>query len=600
MTGPDLRWSTGPDGLAGPDQSRRQRVIVVSPLGRHQVDLPVDVAVAAFLPDLLVGVGLYPALARSDDPDWRLVRADGQVLAPERGLAECGIDAGTVLRLERAPAGRDRGDTGGLPAVRLPSDRPEAGPADRAETRRWSRESGWPSQDDRPGSADRTAQAARAGQQGQPGQARGPGGRPPVWLPDDGLTPLQRTSAVLPAEVAAGRRLTAAIGAFWRGGGATAGTSRPEARSPSYGTGPYSDRQASDSSYPDRPYGDGPSRGRPYSDHAYSHSSHGTGPDGAGPDGAGIPEPRPAGRRGGGVHAAGRGRLVPADLTVSHAPTRAERARAAWRDSDYLGRLDQLIAGPRLRRCATVAVVSPKGGVGKTTVSALLGTLLSLLRRDPVVAVDTNPDFGSLGRVLAPDQSWYVDDLARLIAEQDGLSLTALEARLGPAVHGLLVVPAPTDPVRMAALDERAYRQVITRLKDFFGVIVLDCGTGLQDEASVAAVAASDHVVLITDAQPATASLVAESAGLVLSSGRPMTVVVNRMPARGARLDLARLSHYLPDARGLIVVPDEPAAAARLAAGSFDWRDAPGTWQRAVREVAAVITADWQRIGLAR
>jgi len=38
-------------------------------------------------------------------------------------------------------------------------------------------------------------------------------------------------------------------------------------------------------------------------------------------------------------------------------------------------------------------------------VTALLGTLFSLLRRDPIVAVDTNTDFGSLGRVLTPDQS---------------------------------------------------------------------------------------------------------------------------------------------------------------------------------------------------
>ena len=86
----------------------------------------------------------------------------------------------------------------------------------------------------------------------------------------------------------------------------------------------------------------------------------------------------------------------------------------------------------------------------------------------------------------------------------------------------------------MAALDEDAYRRIITRLKDFFSLILLDCGTGLQDPASAAAIAASDQVVLLTDAQPATASLVAQSAELLHQSGRPITVVVNRMPARGA------------------------------------------------------------------
>ena len=292
--------------------------------------------------------------------------------------------------------------------------------------------------------------------------------------------------------------------------------------------------------------------------------------------------------------------LLPAELTVSVAPSRLERFRDRWRELDHVGQLDTLITGPRLLRCATIAMVSPKGGVGKTTITALLGTLFSQLRRDPTVAVDTNPDFGSLGRVLTPDQSWYVDDLAALVAENDELSLTALDSHLGRAVHGLLVVPAPTDPDRMAALDEDAYTRVITRLKDFFSLILLDCGTGLQDPASAAAIAAADQVVLLTDAQPATASLVAESAELLHQWDRPITVVVNRMPVRGAQLDVQALSQYLPAARGLVVVPDDVPAAGRLAGGGFDWRDAPASWQLALRRLAVVLVSDWQRLGLSR
>jgi MinD-like ATPase involved in chromosome partitioning or flagellar assembly len=369
---------------------------------------------------------------------------------------------------------------------------------------------------------------------------------------DDGLTPLERTEAVLPTPVPRARRLMAAAEVLLK---------RPQSPEGVIAVGPGTEPAAA---HP-------PSRAGELADQA-----------------AQAAEP------------AGPLHLIPTDLTVAAAPTRTERVRSVWRDLDHVGQLDARIAKPRLHQCATVAVVSPKGGVGKTTVVALLGTLFSLLRRDPVVAVDTNPDFGSLGRVLTPDQSWYVDDLARLVAEEDELSLTALESRLGRAVHGLLVVPAPTDPARMAALDERAYRRVVTRLKDFFSVILLDCGTGLQDPASAASIAAADHVVLVTDAQPATASLVAESATLLLHSGRPMSVVVNRMPARGTRLDLARLSQYIPAARGLVVVPDEISAAARLATGSFNWRDAPPSWQRSLRELAVVIAADWQRQGLAR
>src|SRR5207247_6357971 len=81
----------------------------------------------------------------------------------------------------------------------------------------------------------------------------------------------------------------------------------------------------------------------------------------------------------------------PSSLVLRHAPGRVDRLRTAWRATDHLYRLDEAIVAPQLRRCATIAVMSPKGGVGKTTVTTLLGSLLALLRRDRIVAIDTNP-----------------------------------------------------------------------------------------------------------------------------------------------------------------------------------------------------------------
>src|ERR687886_2795562 len=229
-----------------------------------------------------------------------------------------------------------------------------------------------------------------------------------------------------------------------------------------------------------------------------------------------------------------------------------ERARVAWRDSDYLTRLDRAIAAPRLNRCATIAVVSPKGGVGKTTLTVLLGSLLARVRRDRIVAVDTNPDYGSLGRTLTPEHGVYVDDLVDVLDRPD-LSVTALDQHLGRAFEGLMVLPAPTDPQRMAQLDEPAYRRVIERLQSLVGVLVLDCGTGLQEPAARAAQACADQIILVSDAHPSTASLVTEAAELLRTAGPPMTLVVNRMPPpRQARIDLDGLERLLPHAPPLI------------------------------------------------
>ena len=102
-------------------------------------------------------------------------------------------------------------------------------------------------------------------------------------------------------------------------------------------------------------------------------------------------------------------------LTRPENRSASERWRASWLETDYEGRLDRAIGAPRLTRCATIAIVSPKGGVGKTTLTVLLGSLLARVRRDRIVAVDTNPDFGSLGRTLTPDHQVFVDDLGEVL-----------------------------------------------------------------------------------------------------------------------------------------------------------------------------------------
>src|SRR6187200_1787565 len=98
--------------------------------------------------------------------------------------------------------------------------------------------------------------------------------------------------------------------------------------------------------------------------------------------------------------------------------TREERSpgRNGWRQALHRatggtvtpGRSSDDETGPlrpaRLRHgICSVAVLSMKGGVGKTTTTVGLGSTIATIRGDRVIAVDANPDLGTLAQ-RGPDQ----------------------------------------------------------------------------------------------------------------------------------------------------------------------------------------------------
>ena len=75
--------------------------------------------------------------------------------------------------------------------------------------------------------------------------------------------------------------------------------------------------------------------------------------------------------------------------------------------------------------------------------------------------------------------------------------------------------------------------------------------------------------------------------------------MVNKLPRGGStRLDLPALERFIPHARGMVTVAFEARAAAVVASGAFDWRDAPKSWRTSIREVAADLVAAWPELGV--
>src|SRR5690606_25876259 len=77
---------------------------------------------------------------------------------------------------------------------------------------------------------------------------------------------------------------------------------------------------------------------------------------------------------------------------------RPRLSRSERRRVEQLRVIRTLVTQPR-----RIAVVSRKGGVGKTTIALMLGQTLASERGDRVSAVDGNPDAGSLGYRVGPE-----------------------------------------------------------------------------------------------------------------------------------------------------------------------------------------------------
>src|SRR5581483_3037544 len=72
---------------------------------------------------------------------------------------------------------------------------------------------------------------------------------------------------------------------------------------------------------------------------------------------------------------------------IAPAPSTEERRRR-----DLVARVKTPVSG-----CRKIAFISRKGGVGKTSTCLLVGHTFATYRGDRVIAVDGNPDAGTLG-----------------------------------------------------------------------------------------------------------------------------------------------------------------------------------------------------------
>ncbi|HEV8165562.1 MAG TPA: MinD/ParA family protein, partial [Actinomycetota bacterium] len=136
----------------------------------------------------------------------------------------------------------------------------------------------------------------------------------------------------------------------------------------------------------------------------------------------------------------------------------------------------------RVAGCRSIAVISRKGGVGKTTTTLMLGHTFASLWGDRVVALDGNPDAGSLGYRVRRETAATVTNL--LADEQEIIRYADIRAYTNQASTRLEVVASDDDPRITTALGEEDYRRAIALLERHYNLILMDTGTGVLESAT--------------------------------------------------------------------------------------------------------------------
>lgn len=222
---------------------------------------------------------------------------------------------------------------------------------------------------------------------------------------------------------------------------------------------------------------------------------------------------------------------------------------------------------PGVTRPNTVALISPKGGVGKTTATFIVGDLLATHLSLRVIAVDANPDFGTLGR-LARSERRSTRSLADLLNDADRLRTAAeLNAYVSRQPSGLHVLSAPTDAELTASLGPDRYGELVAFLSCFYEVVLLDLGTGVAGPLARFAVERADQVVLVTTPEWVTSSVVLDALAHVKHDRT--TVALNKSILRGADVSVVEQRFRDEQLHRSVTIPLDPQLASMLDCGRY-------------------------------
>lgn len=237
-----------------------------------------------------------------------------------------------------------------------------------------------------------------------------------------------------------------------------------------------------------------------------------------------------------------------------------------------------------------VPVLTRKGGVGKTTVTTLLGMALADARDDRVIAIDANPDRGTLAERVDRQTRETVRDVVSRAASIGGY--TDFSQYVSRDATRLDILASDTDPMLSEAFDDDDYNVVAGLAARYYSLVLTDCGTGIVHSVMRATLQRADSIVIVSGGSVDEARLASETLTWLEANGygelvRNAIVAIN-LATQGTHLVKVDEieAHFASRVREIVRIPYDP----QLAAGSVvHWNELRPVTREAARELAALV-----------
>ena len=252
--------------------------------------------------------------------------------------------------------------------------------------------------------------------------------------------------------------------------------------------------------------------------------------------------------------------------------------------------MDARIGSPLPGDARFVPILTRKGGVGKTTTTTLLGMAMARVRDDRVVAIDANPDRGTLAERIQRTTRHTIRSVVNKAPSIN--SFTTFADYVSRDATRLDVLASDADPMLSEAFDEFDYNIVADITSRYYSIILTDCGTGIVHSVMKPILQRADGLVIVSGGSIDEARLASETLTWLESNGYAdivaKSIVALNTATQGTvlvKLDEIE-NHFKSRVRDVVRIPYD----SHIAAGSvITWEKLSKLTREAANLLAALV-----------